>query len=241
MELWKMHFNDIKEYLDKGGKRVILPIGTIEAHGALPLGTDVIIPYNMSLKLAERINAIVSPPVYYGITNSLLPYPGSLTVEEETFSDYIFEICESYVRHGFVQIILMNGHGGNIKPLDSLLSRLWKELGAYSILVNWWLYVQDITKQVYGMAGGHAGIDETAAVMYYEPSLVRKELFKEDMSEPYSSAIKSVPFPGSIILYKEGEGMPDFDEGLAKVYMEKVEKVIIEKVNRIITKWENIE
>ncbi len=241
MELYKMHYKDVKDYFDNGGNTVILPIGTMEAHGALPLGTDVIIPYNLALKIAKDINAIVAPPVYYAITKSLLPYPGSLTVSKEIFEEYILDIVHSLSADGFTRIILMNGHGGNITSLENIMPAIWSETGSYSMLVNWWLFTAHITEEVYKQKGGHAGIDETAAIMYYAPELVRKELYTEDMAEAYNSAIKTMPFPGSIILYKEGEGLPDFNEDNAKIYMEKVEKVLSDKIKHILKKWDDIE
>ena len=66
---------------------VMIPIGTIEAHGAIPLGTDNIIPQALARDLAPRFDALVAPPVTYGVTNSLLPYPGSTTVSSETFCE----------------------------------------------------------------------------------------------------------------------------------------------------------
>jgi hypothetical protein len=70
---------------------VFVPVGTLEAHGAIPLGTDTIIPEALAADLAPKLNGLVAPPIAYGVTNSLLPYPGSTTVSSATFSAYLFE------------------------------------------------------------------------------------------------------------------------------------------------------
>ena len=39
----------------------MMPVGTIEAHGAIPLGTDTIIPEALALALAPRLGALIAP------------------------------------------------------------------------------------------------------------------------------------------------------------------------------------
>ena len=56
--------------------RVLVPVGTMEAHGVLPLGTDTLIPDRLADRLAEPLDALIAPAMPYGITSSLLPYPG---------------------------------------------------------------------------------------------------------------------------------------------------------------------
>ena len=47
---------------------VLLPVGTVEAHGAACLGTDNYIPDTIAHDIAERINALVAPTVAHGVT-----------------------------------------------------------------------------------------------------------------------------------------------------------------------------
>ena len=86
----KLTYIEVGKLIEKGNDTVILPIGTIEAHGPhLPLGTDVIIPSSIAEKLAEAIDGLIAPPIYYGITRSLLAYSGSLTVPQDVFKQYV--------------------------------------------------------------------------------------------------------------------------------------------------------
>ena len=68
---------------------VIIPVGTIEAHGVSPLGTDNLIPMEIASRIAGDLNAIIAPAVNYGVTSTLLAYPGSVTVSSETFQKYM--------------------------------------------------------------------------------------------------------------------------------------------------------
>jgi creatinine amidohydrolase len=56
-----MNWIDFKKLIPKRIKTVILPIGTIEAHGVIPLGTDNIIPEEIALEIAEKIDAVICP------------------------------------------------------------------------------------------------------------------------------------------------------------------------------------
>ena len=67
--------------------RVLVPVGTMEAHGVLPLGTDTLIPARLAERLAPDLDALVAPAMPYGLTSSLLAYPGSMTLERRTFVD----------------------------------------------------------------------------------------------------------------------------------------------------------
>ena len=90
----------------------LVPVGTLEAHGAIPLGTDTLIPARIAGDLAAKHGALIAPAIQYGVTNSLLPYPGSTTVTSATFRAYLFEACAGLVDAGFRRIVLLNGHGG---------------------------------------------------------------------------------------------------------------------------------
>jgi creatinine amidohydrolase len=152
---------------------VIVPVGTIEAHGAIPLGTDNIIPGSMAADLAPRLGGLVAPPVTYGVTNSLLPYPGSTTVSSETFQAYLFEAAAGLVRAGFRRVVLLNGHGGQTSEVNRVVNRLWDETGAFAVAVEWWGLAAEISHEVYGeVASGHAGVEETALVLAVAPELI---------------------------------------------------------------------
>jgi creatinine amidohydrolase len=46
------------------GTLAIVPVGAIEQHGPhLPLNTDVILPTEIALEVARRINGIVAPAI----------------------------------------------------------------------------------------------------------------------------------------------------------------------------------
>ena len=57
-------------------KPVILPTGATEAHGPhMPTDTDTHQAEYIALRLAERIDALVAPPVAYGISKTFEFFP----------------------------------------------------------------------------------------------------------------------------------------------------------------------
>ena len=64
----ELTMTQVEEHL-KGSDLVLVPTGSTEQHGPhSPLSTDVIIPTEICRRVAEQINALVAPPVNYGIS-----------------------------------------------------------------------------------------------------------------------------------------------------------------------------
>ena len=71
---------------------IILPVGATEQHSThLPLGVDSIIAENVALTLAEEIDALVAPPLYYGYKSQPSSgggplFPGTIDLSDENLS-----------------------------------------------------------------------------------------------------------------------------------------------------------
>ncbi len=238
-KLERMLWQQVRDLVPKEIDTVILPVGTIEAHGAACLGTDVYIPVDISEYIAEKFNFILAPPVWYGITRSLLDYPGSLTVEPDRLQAYILDLLRSFKRHNFKKIIIMNGHGGNNSVLKDCASIAFREMGLQVAVIHWWILCSEITKEVYGMEGGHAGIDETGYVVSIDPELADKGRYDKMLVYENSPGTDVYPVPGTVLLYNEkGEGEPDFDYERGKVFSVKVKEKVAQTLKYILDHWQ---
>jgi creatinine amidohydrolase len=239
-KLEELNWMEFKRIVPRKTDTVLVPVGTIEAHGVTGLGTDNQIPASICGRIADRVNALIAPAVNYGITKTLLPYPGSVTVLPDTFERYVYEIAAGLADAGFRRIVFMNGHGGNTEALKNVSFRLFREKKAYSAAVDWWTLCAEEIKQVYGHAGGHAGTDETALVQVDHPEQVRRQDYRKEMAFLAQPGLAAMPFPGSIILYKQGEGYPDFDPAKAGKLMDavctKAEKTILD----VFRRWQTV-
>lgn len=151
----------------------VIPVGMTEAHGHhCPLGTDVLIPRHILKLIDDRIGhrIMIAPEVPYGHSWTLGIYPGTIDIPAEVFGEYVYHVGKGLAKWGVRKIVLFNGHGGNIATLSLVMERL-ADIGLAVILVNWWRdYAEEIRSICEGQ--GHAGEDETSAVLAIDPKLV---------------------------------------------------------------------
>jgi creatinine amidohydrolase len=223
---------------------VLVPVGTIEAHGAMALGTDTLIPSALARDLGPRLGALIAPAVPYGVTNSLLPYPGSTTVSSATFVAYLFEGAAGLVDTGFRRVVLLNGHGGQTSEVAAVVRRLWAEKRAYSVAVEWWGLVQGLSREIYGeVASGHSGVEETAMVLAIAPELVDASRHTAIRRSPRLPGVQARPFPASIILDRpevSGEGTPVLDEEKARRFYGGTLAAVEAALRSVFAGWDEL-
>jgi creatinine amidohydrolase len=239
-ELKKLNHAELKDLVPEKTDIAVVPIGTVEAHGITPLGTDIIIPEVMAERLAEDVNAIIAPVIPYGITRSLVGHPGTVAIRREVFEAYCSDVFDALVDAGFRRIIALNGHGGQIDELKEALFDLSRARRVKSLLINWWIETDEIRKATLEREGGHAGSDETAAIVAIDASLAKGELYEDWMTTRYSSAYSAYPFPGSIISYSDGDASLVLDEEKCKAYFDAVTDRVGEIIKTVLTKWDKM-
>ncbi len=218
---------------------VVLPAGTLEPHGVVNNGADNTVPVALAAHLATLLNALIAPVVPYGVTTTLDEYPGTFAISPATFEEYVYEVMKGLAHNGFRNIIVINGHGPNGPPLRAAAERVWRETDARLLVAEWWTMTADITEALYGTQGGHAGNNETAAVLAVRPDLVHENLYTgADMTTPRGNGWTAYPFPSSILLYQEGQGYPDFDRQKAERFFALVVERLETVINDVIEKWE---
>lgn len=216
---------------------VVLPIGSLEAHGQhLPLGTDIFAPDLICDRIEKRMGGRVwiAPGIPYGQSDSLSVYPGTVTIPSEVMAEYVFYVGKSFYDQGVKKIILMNGHGGNIVSLRLAAEKL-SRIGAVAVVVNWWMdYLDDILAIT--KTRGHAGEDETSAMMYYNEDLV-------DMSTLHTNLHRS-----KYRVYFKESGFVDLKHAVtgdpteaSKEKGQKIFDMLEEKMCDLITFMENEE
>ncbi|MGD8376015.1 MAG: creatininase family protein [Acidobacteriota bacterium] len=218
--------------------RVILPVGTMEAHGVLPLGTDTLIPERLAERLAEPLDALIAPAMPYGITSSLLPYPGSMTLEPTTFVAVMGQIGRELARNGFREAIVLNGHGGQTDELRRVIGELWRGQGLFGMVVEWWPLAAEACRDVYGAAGGHGGVDETAAVVALAPELVEPDRMRPSLEYRVRPGLAARPAPAPILHFGDQEGSPSFDPKRASDYLERMVAAVLEAIQEVLKAWE---
>ena len=227
-ELIYLTWIDVKNYLEEGVDTIILPVGCIEAHGPhLPLATDVLIPLSIAQFLAPKINALIAPPIFYGVVRSLSPYPGSISISPQTLKETIKSVLFSLRQSGFKYFIIINGHGSrdHLSALKEACRESWLENKCVTILINWWEVAEKIAEELFSSKPGHAGVDETSMILTINEKLVKKRELESEIITP-KPGIEIFPSPGSIISDVEKYSIPS---------MEDVEKFKLKVLNEILT------
>jgi creatinine amidohydrolase len=240
-EMERVNWMEFRDYVPSKIQTVLLPTGTLEPHGVINNGADITAPVAMAKKIAPRVNAMIAPALPYGMTGSLEAYPGAFQITESAYRPFVKQIMEGLVKDGFKNIIVLNGHGGGqTAVLNSVAAEVSAEHHVRTLVINWWAFASDVTKQVFGEDGGHAGNNETAYVQAVDPTLVHPERYNADMATafPPAGTWSATPFPSSIGLYQPGQGYPTFDQKKADEYFNKVNDKVAGLINEVIRKWD---
>ncbi|MCK4260210.1 MAG: creatininase family protein [Halanaerobiales bacterium] len=124
---------------------------------------------------------MIAPSVNYGHVWTLAAFPGSVNISTEVLSKYIYEIGRSLIDLGFVNIVLLNGHGGNI-PAFAIAGEMLADYGGQVITFNWWIDFRDEVLE-FCDGQGHAGEDETSAALAVAEEYCDMSLAKRNMNK----------------------------------------------------------
>lgn len=191
---------------------LILVVGSLEQHGPhLPLGTDVFIPLEISKILAEKVYAVIAPPLYFSYYSQPRSgggrfFPGSIGISGNTLICIIKEIIEEFIKQGFSRILILNGHYENSLFLGEGVEKAIEaaKRNVKVVIVNWWDIIPEaVIKNVYqgkfpGWDVEHASLAETSLMQVLKPELVRTEKIIDD--EPVRRvSYEILPAPPDIV------------------------------------------
>jgi creatinine amidohydrolase len=174
----------VREYVEAGGRMVIVPVGSTEDHGDHgPLWTDVYIPMEVAKRVAGELDALVAPPIAFGLAPDHRGAHGVIHVRLETFVGLVRDVCVSLADAGFTRIVLLNGHYVNSWALQYAAARCFDELpeGVRVYPFPYWqgLPPERAAEYLSGTAGLHANVGETSAVLAIDPDLCDMERVRD--------------------------------------------------------------
>lgn len=237
----RINWMEFRDVVPERIQTVLLPTGTLEPHGVANNGADNTAPAAMARTIATRVNAMVAPTLPYGVTGSLAAYPGAFGIDEAAYRPFVKQVLEGLARNGFRNIIVLNGHGGGqTAVLNAVAAEVAAERGVRTLVINWWSFASDVTREVFGEDGGHAGWNETAFIQAIDSTLVHPERYRAEMATAYSApgTWSASPFPSSIGLYQPGQGHPRFDQAQAEEYYRRVTDKVAGLIEDVVRKWD---
>jgi creatinine amidohydrolase len=158
---------------------IILPLGSTEEHGPqAPLGTDFFIARALAKAIGEKADCLVAPATPIGNAESLLDFPGTISIDPGLLRSLVYEVCENFINHGARRFFFVNGHGGNNAALREAAYELHKRYPVFIACSEWWQIMPHISEY---QAHDHGGKFETSMMLAIDESIV--DLNKADTKQ----------------------------------------------------------
>ncbi len=180
-------------------KVCVVPCGAVEQHGPhLPLDVDLVCPLGVAHGAGRRVpeKLLVLPIVAYGYTGHVMDFPGTINQHYQHFIEHVLDITKSLAYHGFKKIVLLNGHGSNMPPLDLVARRTVLETDAECCALSWWnlltvdkAFLPRWRESHFPGGCAHACELETSMYLHLDGGNVRAELVRDGtykMNEEHS-------------------------------------------------------
>ncbi|MEZ6115948.1 MAG: creatininase family protein [Pirellulaceae bacterium] len=191
---------------------VILPVAALEQHlEHLAMEHD----WRSVNLIAERIATNLSPHVLVaqgvmaGVSEHHMTHPGTLTLRPGTFLNVVNDLVRSLIKAGFSNILVLNGHGGNIAVCQSNWDQFQREFQVNLQFLSYWdvLTAEDATELL--QSGhrlpqdlpGHAQEFETSVALHAFAENVRTDAVadQEDSTPSFATAETGEAFVERIV------------------------------------------
>ena len=106
--------------IDREQTLVIVPIAAVEQHGPhMPTGTDFILCQAVAAAVEKQLpeQVLLTPAVWLGASAHHLRLGSTLDSALDTYIATLCDIARSLLDDGYLRLLFLNGHGGNIDPM----------------------------------------------------------------------------------------------------------------------------
>ena len=162
MKLQHQTWPEVEAYL-KSKSGIIIPCGSTEQHGPVGMiGTDAICAEAVAVRVGDTAKALVAPTLTLGQAQFNLGFPGTISLRAKTLMALARDVVASLAGQGFTHIYFVNGHGGNIAPLQAAFQDLYRDLGGdlRCRIRSWWDH-PSVAELVVGNYGDGEGLHAT--------------------------------------------------------------------------------
>lgn len=159
---------------------VIIPAGAFEQHGpGMPLATDTIRAEHVADLVASQLagRAVIGPSLGIGVSPHHLAFAGTVSLSTGTLAALVRDYVDSLHRHGWRDVLVITGHGGNNATLTTVAQDL---LVTHPGLRFAWTPLTSLAPDAVAAmrpseVHGHSGEAETAQMLHFAPELVHRE------------------------------------------------------------------
>ena len=180
-------------------KACIIPTAAIEQHlEHMEMEHDWRSAAHIAALVAQRLapQVVVAEGLMAGVSEHHMKHPGTVTLQAGTFIAVLGDMVESMTRADFSNILVLNGHGGNIAPVrgiwDQILRRHQRNI---HFLPYWDVLTEDDARELLKSGHrlpqdmpGHAQEFETAFALAAFPENVRVDMWTDQEDQKPSTA-----------------------------------------------------
>mgnify|MGYP001817510861 FL=1 len=215
--LQNLTWEDVKERIDSGQRTMLLPIGSTEQHGPhLPVGTDTMVAVALAEAAAEKTDALVAPPLWFGWSPHHMVLPGTITIRPEVLVEFACDMVASLSEHGFDKFIFINGHRiVNVIWLQMAGERIKRQLKVKAVIFDPAYMSKDFDSGLDWGPVGHAEEIEGSHMWHCYPDLVKMACARDNPHALQSLYHIDPRHPGDTLCY-----VPS-----SRVEMEKIAKI----------------
>ncbi|OHB85449.1 MAG: hypothetical protein A2V98_20740 [Planctomycetes bacterium RBG_16_64_12] len=189
--LRKITRREFRERMASGTLRAcIIPIASIEQHlEHLAMEHDWRSVTLVATRVAEQLRpqVLVAEGVMAGISEHHMAHGGTLTLRPGTFLAVLNDLIRSVVKAGFENVLVLNGHGGNIAPIEGTWDQFLREFQVNLHFLSYWDVLTKADAEAVLEGGsrlpfdlpGHAQEFETSIGLAEFPENVRTEMWSD--------------------------------------------------------------
>lgn len=196
---------EIRDRMAAGATIAIIPTGGTEQNGPhMATGKHNWLARYTAGRIAKKLgNALVAPVIAFVPEGRISPpeghmrFPGTFSVNEETFEALLADTAESLKQHGFKLICFIGEHGGSQQSQARVadgLTRKWQGEGARVLHVSHYYDEGNGQEQWVRTLGfkvkdplAHAGFMDTSELQAVNPAAVRDGLRAERAESDYDA------------------------------------------------------
>lgn len=126
--LGRMLNSEVQQYLEQNDI-IIVPVGTTEMHGGMPLDCETVVSEAIGLKMAQACDGLVLTGLPYFYAGATATGRGTVQVSVRQGIDYLGAIARSLLRQGFKRQIYISFHGPAHMTICPMLRDFYDETG----------------------------------------------------------------------------------------------------------------
>ena len=126
--LGKLLNSEVQDYL-KRNDIIIVPVGTTEMHGGLPLDCETVMSEALAVKMAESCDGLVLTGLPYFYAGATASGRGTVQVSVRQGIDYLGAIARSLLRLGFKRQVYVSFHGPAHMTICPMIRDFYDETG----------------------------------------------------------------------------------------------------------------